>query len=84
MPAFLIFGLMTFLPPMFRTIAVNEYSEIFPYYFDCMIIYNDLRHFQIFVHSAIVFTYVGASYMVASSTFIASVKHICGLFAIVW
>ncbi|NP_001177564.1 odorant receptor 187 [Nasonia vitripennis] len=82
-PAFAIFGFVTFLPPILDPPSRVEYSHIFPYYFYCMIINEDFRYYQIVLHCMVSFSYASVSYLAVNCTFAKCVNHVCGIYAII-
>lgn len=79
---YFVFIILTNIPAIVGEAAKGA-SETFPYYSKRWIIDERLRNLQIFVHMVIVTVYSGIMYIVAITTYIYSIKHFCGIYAIV-
>ncbi|OXU28192.1 hypothetical protein TSAR_006578 [Trichomalopsis sarcophagae] len=79
---YFVFMIMNNIPTIVGE-ATNDASKTFPYYSKRWIIDERLRNLQIFLHVIIVTFYSGMVYIVAITTYIYSIKHFCGIYAIV-
>ncbi|XP_016845850.1 uncharacterized protein LOC107982226 isoform X1 [Nasonia vitripennis] len=81
-PVYGLFFGVTFMPRIFNKKSLEQCLRSFPYYFKLIVIDENTCDLQVCVHFALAILFSSFAFLTISSTYIISVKHICGLYGI--